>query len=257
MKHSDIRRSYRTGMNIDDIWLEEVLDEVIWYNKVHNSLTSGFILHVLSCWLLFMEDITCWSSPKLFWSETFLSLCSSTSQLCRFTTPVPHLAVYSGISDFPSANASPSLPFLAQTPVCPSPISVALDSTSASDRRVEASEGEGEGNPAAPATVGGNASKSRVALSLRRLLRRGCTPTTMFASLSPKCHSAAGTSSRIQPISPDQPSQAPPRRIAKWVKTKSRNWTLSDDQSCVSPRSLCTVFSRLKLIFLQSAVSTP
>uniref|UniRef100_A0A671X6N9 Regulator of G protein signaling 9b n=1 Tax=Sparus aurata TaxID=8175 RepID=A0A671X6N9_SPAAU len=137
------------------------------------------------------------------------------TQLCRFTTPVPHLAVYSGISDFPSANASPSLPFLAQTPVCPSPISVALDSTSASDRRVEASEGEGEGNPAAPATVGGNASKSRVALSLRRLLRRGCTPTTMFASLSPKCHSAAGTSSRIQPISPDQPSQAPPRRIAK------------------------------------------
>lgn len=153
--------------------------------------------------------------PTLFWSETFLSLCSSTSQLCRFTTPVPHLAVYSGISDFPSANASPSLPFLAQTPVCPSPISVALDSTSASDRRVEASEGEGEGNPAAPATVGGNASKSRVALSLRRLLKRGCTPTTMFASLSPKCHSAAGTSSRIQPISPDQPSQAPPRRIAK------------------------------------------
>lgn len=29
MKHSDIRHSYRTGMNIDDIWLEEVLDEVI------------------------------------------------------------------------------------------------------------------------------------------------------------------------------------------------------------------------------------
>lgn len=139
-----------------------------------------------------------------------------TSQLCRFTTPVPHLAVYTGISDFPSA--SPSLPFLANTPACPSPISVALDSTSVSERRVEAGEGDGEGNPAAP--VGGNMSKSRMAVSLRRLLRRGCTPSNMFASLSPKCHSAAGTSSRIQPISPDQPSQAPPRRIAKWVRQK-------------------------------------
>uniref|UniRef100_A0A8C4IS64 Regulator of G protein signaling 9 n=1 Tax=Dicentrarchus labrax TaxID=13489 RepID=A0A8C4IS64_DICLA len=112
------------------------------------------------------------------------------TQLCRFTTPVPHLAVYSGISDFPSATASPSLPFLAHTPACPSPISVALDSTSASERRVEASEGEGEGNPAARGPVGGNVSRSRMALSLRRLLKRGCTPSTMFASLSPKCHSA-------------------------------------------------------------------
>ncbi|XP_010734786.1 regulator of G-protein signaling 9 [Larimichthys crocea] len=142
------------------------------------------------------------------------------TQLCRFTTPVPHLAVYSGISDFPSANASPSLPFLAHTTACPSPISVALDSTSASERRAEATEGEVEGNPAARVPAGGNVSKSRMALSLRRLLKRGCTPSTMFASLSPKCHSAAGTSSRIQPIGPDQPSQAPPRRIANFFQIK-------------------------------------
>ena len=141
--------------------------------------------------------------------------CPLTSQLCRFTTPVPHLAVYSGFTDYPTATASPSLTFLAHTPACPSPISVALDSTSVSERRVE--EAEGDGNPAARAPVGGNVSKSRMALSLRRLLKGGCTPATMFASLSPKCHSAAGTSSRIQPISPDQPSQAPPRRIGKWV----------------------------------------
>uniref|UniRef100_A0A668VM77 Regulator of G-protein signaling 9 n=1 Tax=Oreochromis aureus TaxID=47969 RepID=A0A668VM77_OREAU len=96
------------------------------------------------------------------------------TQLCRFTTPVPHLAVYSGITDPPSANASPSLPFLAHTPACPSPISVALDSTSASERRAEASEGESEGNPEARASAGGIVSKSRVALSLRRLLKRGC-----------------------------------------------------------------------------------
>ncbi|XP_042364005.1 regulator of G-protein signaling 9b [Plectropomus leopardus] len=142
------------------------------------------------------------------------------TQLCRFTTPVPHLAVYSGITDFPAANASPPLPFLAHSPACPSPISVALDSTSASERRVEASDGEGEGKPAARAPAGGNVSKSRMALSLRRLLKRGCTPATMFASLSPKCHSAAGTSSRIQPISPDQPSQAPPRRIGNFFQIK-------------------------------------
>lgn len=156
-----------------------------------------------------------------FWSESLsccpltCDCCPLTSQLCRFTTPVPHLAVYSGISDFPSANTSPSLPFLAHTPACPSPISVALDSTSASERRAEVGEGEAEGNPAARALAGGNVSKSRIALSLRRLLKRGCTPSTMFAGSSPKCHSAAGTSGRIQPISPDQPSQAPPRRIAK------------------------------------------
>ncbi|KAG7222268.1 hypothetical protein INR49_027272 [Caranx melampygus] len=142
------------------------------------------------------------------------------TQLCRFTTPVPHLAVYSGFTDPTSANASPPLPFLAHTPACPSPISVALDSTSASERRVEASEGDGEGNPEARAPMGGSVSKSRMALSLRRLLKRGCTPSTMFASLSPKCHSAAGTSSRIQPISPDQPSQAPPRRIGNFFQIK-------------------------------------
>ncbi|XP_069016297.1 regulator of G-protein signaling 9b [Embiotoca jacksoni] len=140
------------------------------------------------------------------------------TQLCRFTTPVPHLAVYSGITDFPSGNASPSLPFLAHTPACPSPISLALDSTSASERRVEANEGEG--NPEARAPVARSEPKSRMAVSLRRLLKRGCTPSTMFASLSPKCHSAAGTSCRIQPISPDEPSRAPPRRIGNFFQIK-------------------------------------
>ncbi|XP_029954605.1 regulator of G-protein signaling 9 isoform X1 [Salarias fasciatus] len=135
------------------------------------------------------------------------------TQLCRYTTPVPHLAVYSGLTDSPPAHATPSLPFLAHT-ACPSPISVALDSTSASERRAEAGEREAEGNPEAR-----NPSKSRVPVSLRRLLRRGCTPSSVFASFSPKCHSA-GTSSRIQPISPDEPSQAPPRRIGNFFQIK-------------------------------------
>ncbi|XP_056285188.1 regulator of G-protein signaling 9-like [Pseudoliparis swirei] len=59
-----------------------------------------------------------------------------------------------------------------------------------------------------------------MALSLRRLLRRGCTLASMFASLSPKCHSAAGTSGRIQPIGPDRPSQAPLRRIGNFFQIK-------------------------------------
>ncbi|XP_035997968.1 regulator of G-protein signaling 9 isoform X2 [Fundulus heteroclitus] len=140
------------------------------------------------------------------------------TQLCRFTTPVPHLAVYSGIPDPPSVTASPSLPFLAHTPACPSPISVALDSTSASERRLEASEGESNAESRPP--DGGTLSRSRMALSLRRLLKRGCSPSAMFASLSPKCHTAATTSSRIQPITPEEPSHAPPRRIGNFFQIK-------------------------------------
>ncbi|XP_034050521.1 regulator of G-protein signaling 9-like isoform X2 [Thalassophryne amazonica] len=138
------------------------------------------------------------------------------TQLCRFTTPIPHLAVYSGIIDSASASASPSLPFLAHTPVCPSPISVALDSTSASERR---GEGEAERNADSSTPTGGNPPKSRMTLSLRRLLRRSCNPSTVFTTLSPKCNTAAGTSSRVQPISADQPTQVPPRRLgnSKWI----------------------------------------
>ncbi|KAM6951749.1 regulator of G-protein signaling 9b [Aplochiton taeniatus] len=142
------------------------------------------------------------------------------TQLCRFTAPVPHLAVYSGIIDPPSANTSPLLPVLPHTPVCPSPISVAIDSTPASERRGTGGEGEAEGGAEVKAPGTGGVSRSRVALSLGRLLRRGCTPSTVFASLSPKCPAPAGTSSRVQPISMDCPSQAPPRRIANFFQIK-------------------------------------
>ncbi|KAK0152618.1 Regulator of G-protein signaling 9 [Merluccius polli] len=148
------------------------------------------------------------------------------TQLCRFTAPVPHLSVYSGISDPPSANASPPLPFLSHTPACPSPISVAIDSTPASERRGggnAAREGGGEYNAEGGGGGGGGVvagSKSRVALSLGRLLKRGCAPSTVFASLSPKCPAPASMSSRVQPISTDQPAQAPPRRIANFFQIK-------------------------------------
>ncbi|XP_061120635.1 regulator of G-protein signaling 9-like [Syngnathus typhle] len=123
-------------------------------------------------------------------------------QLCRFTTPVPHLTVYSGLMDSPTANASSSLGVLA-----PSPVSVA------------GSEEERDCDAARDPTC-----KSRVVLSLRRLLRRGCGvgggPSSIFTSLSPKCQSVAGASGRIRPISPDSSSQAPPRRIGNFFQLK-------------------------------------
>lgn len=139
-----------------------------------------------------------------------------TPQLCRFTTPIPHLAIYTGTSDPPCA--SPCLSFLATAPVCPSPISVALDSTSASERRAEAGDGTGDGTgtgPSAPGPLDAKVSRSRVTRSLRRLLRRGCAPSSVFASLSPKGQPAGGTSGCVQPISLDPPTQAPPRRITR------------------------------------------
>ncbi|XP_070962281.1 regulator of G-protein signaling 9-like [Oncorhynchus clarkii lewisi] len=141
--------------------------------------------------------------------------------LCRFTAPVPHLAVYSGPPS--SSPASPPFPFrLPHTPTCPSPISVTIDSTPASERRWEEGRGGGlEGGEAGPESWGtAVSSRSRMALSLGRLLRRGCTSSTVFASLSPKCPAPAGTSSRVQPISTEQPSQAPPRRIANFFQIK-------------------------------------
>ncbi|XP_077482751.1 regulator of G-protein signaling 9-like isoform X3 [Stigmatopora argus] len=136
------------------------------------------------------------------------------TQLCRFTTPVPHLAVYSGLADSPSANASPS--FAVPAP-CPSPL--------VAGRPEGLSEGGDEGPPDGEAARAPEpARRSRVALSLRRLLRRGRGagggPSAVFASLSPKCHGAAGVGGRIRPIIPDASSQVPPRRIGNFFQIK-------------------------------------
>ncbi|CAB1311844.1 unnamed protein product, partial [Coregonus sp. 'balchen'] len=146
---------------------------------------------------------------------------ATSGPLCRFTAPVPHLAVYSGPPS--SSPASPPCSLrLPHTPACPSPISVTIDSTPASERRwEEGGRGGVEGGEAGPGGWGtAVSSRSRMALSLGRLLRRGCTSSTVFASLSPKCPAPAGTSSRVQPIGTEQPSQAPPRRIANFFQIK-------------------------------------
>ncbi|KAG1935984.1 regulator of G-protein signaling [Pimephales promelas] len=147
------------------------------------------------------------------------------TQLCRFTAPVPHLAVYTGFCEAQSI-ASPGLMTLPNSAACPSPISVAIDSTPASERRfdgnggpssshfpsiAEASVSEEENQPPAP--------KSRVALSLGRLLRRGCNAPSVFASLSPKCAVASG-GGKVQPLGVEPLTQPQPRRIANFFQIK-------------------------------------
>ncbi|XP_021431045.2 regulator of G-protein signaling 9-like, partial [Oncorhynchus mykiss] len=126
--------------------------------------------------------------------------------LCHFTAPIPHLAVYSGP---PSSSTSPPFPLcLPNTPACSSPISVTIDSTPASERRWEGTGGGGVEGGEVDIESRGTAvsSRSRMALSLGRLLRGGCTPSTVFPSITPKCPALFGTSSRVQPISMEQPS---------------------------------------------------
>ncbi|XP_051770017.1 regulator of G-protein signaling 9b isoform X1 [Ctenopharyngodon idella] len=147
------------------------------------------------------------------------------TQLCRFTAPVPHLAVYTGICEAQST-ASPGLMTLPNSAACPSPISVAIDSTPASERRFdgnggpssshfpsigEASVSEEENQPPAP--------KSRMALSLSRFLRRGCNAPSVFASLSPKCGVASG-GGKVQPLGVEPLTQPQPRRIANFFQIK-------------------------------------
>ncbi|KAL4648118.1 regulator of G-protein signaling 9 isoform X1 [Arapaima gigas] len=151
------------------------------------------------------------------------------TQLCKFTAPVPHLSVYTGICEAPPCHSqellppSPVPPTLPNSAACPSPISVAIDSTPASERKFEGQAGAAP--PSGPAqTVGeaeetrAGAPKSRVTLSLSRLLKRGCTGSSVFANLSPKCPAALG--GRVQPLSRDPAPQAQPKRIANFFQIK-------------------------------------
>ncbi|XP_035258647.1 regulator of G-protein signaling 9-like isoform X1 [Anguilla anguilla] len=163
------------------------------------------------------------------------------TQLCKFTAPVPHLAVYTGICETQQGREllppSPGFITLPNSAACPSPISVAIDSTPASERKFECHGGSASAPfpsiaESAEVSVESNSSavmrgaeeprpatpRSRMTLSLSRFLRRGCGSSSVFASLSPKCPNAAG--SRVQPLGHDPHSQPQPKRIANFFQIK-------------------------------------
>ncbi|MGH0141546.1 UNVERIFIED_CONTAM: hypothetical protein FKN15_006127 [Acipenser sinensis] len=154
------------------------------------------------------------------------------NQLCKFTSPIPHLTVYTGfceptsptgtaLCDFPPP--SPGLMTLPNSTACPSPICVAIESTPASERKFEPSSISTQFLSIAESTemsVSSDSStaavdetkqpshKSRVALSFSRFLKRGCSNSPIFATLSTKC--PAVNSSRVQPLNGEpqhQPQQ--------------------------------------------------
>ncbi|ELW67459.1 Regulator of G-protein signaling 9 [Tupaia chinensis] len=158
----------------------------------------------------------------------------------QHTAPSPHLAVYTGTcvppspsSPFSSSCRSPRRPFPSpsrfirrpSSTICPSPIRVALESSSGLEQKGEASalysrpfvtESSGasvdcpwpRSQPRAPP-------KARVALSFSRFLRRGCLTSPVFARLSPKC--PAVSHGKVQPLG-DVGQQLPrlkTKRVAK------------------------------------------
>ncbi|XP_076209752.1 regulator of G-protein signaling 9 isoform X2 [Aptenodytes patagonicus] len=126
------------------------------------------------------------------------------TQPCHRASPAPRLAVYAGTGTPPSPPAclppspgslppaSSGPPALPYSTACPSPISVALDSTVGTKREREP---EGAGPGPFPSSGG----KSRAAaLSFGRFLKRGCWTSPVFATLSPKC--PAMPHGKVQPL---------------------------------------------------------
>ncbi|KAK1162248.1 regulator of G-protein signaling 9-like isoform X1 [Acipenser oxyrinchus oxyrinchus] len=152
------------------------------------------------------------------------------TQLCKFTAPIPHLTVYTGfceptsqtgtaLCDFPPP--SPGLMTLPNSTACSSPICVAIESTPASERKFEPSSistqflsiaestemsVSSDSSTAAVEETKQPSHKSRVALSFSRFLKRGCSNSPIFATLSTKC--PAVNSSRVQPLN-GEPQQQP------------------------------------------------
>ncbi|XP_005070039.1 regulator of G-protein signaling 9 isoform X1 [Mesocricetus auratus] len=161
--------------------------------------------------------------------------------------PSPHLAVYTGTCVPPSPSSpfspscrSPRRPFPSPSrfirrpsiAICPSPIRVALESSSGPEPKGETSwsgancgpsvtessatsvdQSRPHGQPRAPP-------KARVALSLGRFLRRGCLASPVFARLSPKC--PAVSHGKVQPLG-DTGQQLPrlkPKKVANFFQIK-------------------------------------
>ncbi|XP_016070006.1 PREDICTED: regulator of G-protein signaling 9 isoform X2 [Miniopterus natalensis] len=165
----------------------------------------------------------------------------------QHTAPSPHLAVYTGTcmppspsSPFSASCRSPRKPFPSpgrfirrpSSTVCPSPITVALESPLGSEQKGEAGgsgTGQGPSNadtckastdcpwprppPRAPL-------KARMAVSFSSFLRRGCLASPVFARLSPKCRPVPH--GKVQPLG-DVGQQLPrlkSRRVTNFFQIK-------------------------------------
>ncbi|XP_074967254.1 regulator of G-protein signaling 9 isoform X1 [Phalacrocorax aristotelis] len=124
------------------------------------------------------------------------------TQPCHLASPAPRLTVYAGSGTLPSPPssllpASPSPLALPHGTACPSPISVALDSTTGT-------EWEWEPEEASPGPFPSSGVKScAAALSFGRFLKRGCWTSPVFATLSPKC--PAMLHGKVQPLGGREP----------------------------------------------------
>ncbi|XP_073435852.1 regulator of G-protein signaling 9 isoform X2 [Dendrobates tinctorius] len=175
------------------------------------------------------------------------------TQLCHYTVPIPHLTVYTGTCA-PSSHTSlflscqPRLEVSTPSPghialpnctACPSPISVAIESTPGVERKWEptgASESdnhfpsptdnsevsfgsESSGNHlSVPAEIKMAAPKSKVALSFSKLLKRGCSSSPVFATLSPKC--PAVNHGKVQPLNQREQQLQTSRRVTTFFQIK-------------------------------------
>ncbi|XP_063098609.1 regulator of G-protein signaling 9 isoform X2 [Cavia porcellus] len=169
------------------------------------------------------------------------------TQTGQHMAPSPHLAVYTGTCVPPSPSGpfspscrSPRRPFASpsrfirrpSSTICPSPIQVALESSSGSEPKGEVSWSSVHRGPLA--TEGSEASticsgacgqprattKTRAALSFSRFLRRGCLASPVFARLSPKC--PAVSHGKVQPLG-DVGQQLPrlkPKRVTNFFQIK-------------------------------------
>uniref|UniRef100_A0A803SV40 Regulator of G protein signaling 9 n=1 Tax=Anolis carolinensis TaxID=28377 RepID=A0A803SV40_ANOCA len=153
------------------------------------------------------------------------------TQRCQFTAPVHHLTVYTGASDCPSIlpischtlsgrpSQCPGHITLPNSTSHPLSLNVAENSTSGMNRAWHANGTSRSPFPslterneismdseAGPCHSSQDAvscenkllSKSRMALSLSRFLKRGCLNSPVFATLSPKC--PAMSHAKVQPL---------------------------------------------------------
>ncbi|NXY88085.1 RGS9 protein, partial [Alcedo cyanopectus] len=115
------------------------------------------------------------------------------TQPWHLTVRTPHPAVYTG--------TDPPAPPHATT--CPSPISVALDSTTGP---------KGEREPEGPGPFPSSSGRSRSgSLAFGRFLKRGCWTSPVFATLSPKC--PAVPHGKVQPLGEREPQLRPDTKM--------------------------------------------